>query len=236
VRALVAHADRYQLKALSVAAEQRVRGPLLGVLHPAMLTTLVYRFGIPGNATTDVDQVQANGQCFLIDRSLLGEVGGFESVLGSICEDVSLARAVAARGELVGFFMADGLVEVEMYRDGPDAWRNWPRSLPVRDRWSGPGTVVGWLEVLGAQGLPLWLAPLSWKLDGVRSFPTTTQLGLIAMRLGILLGTRSAYLRPPRTYWLSPLADLPVAARLLQMALKRHHSWRGRPLSVDRCP
>jgi dolichol-phosphate mannosyltransferase len=39
-----------------------------------------------------------------------------------------------------------------------------------------------------------------------------------------------AYAGRPSTYWLSPLADLPVALRLWRMARRRHHTWRGRAL------
>jgi dolichol-phosphate mannosyltransferase len=49
-----------------------------------------------------------------------------------------------------------------------------------------------------------------------------------AIRIGILFGVARAYPRRPWTYWLSPLLDLPVAARILQCALKRRHTWRGR--------
>jgi dolichol-phosphate mannosyltransferase len=36
--------------------------------------------------------------------------------------------------------------------------------------------------------------------------------------------------RPPWTYWLSPLADLPAVALLAASALRRRHTWRGRTL------
>ncbi|HEV2108170.1 MAG TPA: glycosyltransferase, partial [Thermomicrobiales bacterium] len=63
-----------------------------GVIHPSLLATLVYRFGIPGQATDDVAKVQANGQCFLLERETLDSIGGFTSVQDSVCEDVTLAR------------------------------------------------------------------------------------------------------------------------------------------------
>ena len=40
-------------------------GTAEGIVHPALLTTLVYRFGIPGHVTRRVAEVQANGQCAL---------------------------------------------------------------------------------------------------------------------------------------------------------------------------
>ncbi|HET8522040.1 MAG TPA: glycosyltransferase family 2 protein, partial [Thermomicrobiales bacterium] len=124
-RSLLGHAAQEGIELLSVATLQRLSGAAEGVLHPAMLATLVYRFGIPGSATAEVDQVQANGQCFLIKRDVLTRAGGFVGVLGSVCEDVTLARAVAATGRRVGFYEAGDLVSVAMYEGWRDAWDNW---------------------------------------------------------------------------------------------------------------
>ncbi len=169
VSAIVRHAERAGLKSLSVATTQRVQGALLGWLHPSMLTTLVYRFGIPGRAIDRVGEVQANGQCFLVQRALLERAGGFETVLGSIAEDVTLARSFVALGEPVGFFESNGLVEVEMYADGRDAWRNWPRSLPLRDSHTTWQSDVGLAEVLLVQAAPPLLFLASVKMSGMRS-------------------------------------------------------------------
>src|SRR5699024_5369605 len=62
---LLAHAGRTGVSVFSVATLQRLSGAAEGLVHPSMLATLVYRFGMPGNATTNPAQVQANGQCFL---------------------------------------------------------------------------------------------------------------------------------------------------------------------------
>jgi hypothetical protein len=40
----------------------------------------------------------------------------------------------------------------------------------------------------------------------------------------------------PWTYWLSPLADLPVALALFVSALRRRHTWRGRELLLADTP
>ena len=53
--------------------------------------------------------------------------------------------------------------------------------------------------------------------------------GVMALaRLGTLAGTRRAYDNPSRAYWLSPLADVPVALRLTQSTLRPERTWRGR--------
>lgn len=229
-RSLLAHAAKEDVRVFSAATRQRLADRADGLIHPALLTTLVYRFGIPGRATTAVAGVQANGQCFMVRRDLLLEIGGFAGVQDSICEDVTLARAFAARGERVGFYEAGDLVDVEMYPSWRETWTGWTRSLPMRDRFSGLSSTLGLAEVLLVQAAPLWITVVA-LLARVRRRPATILNGaLLATRLGVLGGTRRAYVDPPASYWLSPLCDLPAAVRLLLMARRRRHIWRGRSL------
>ncbi|GIW03983.1 MAG: glycosyl transferase [Thermomicrobiales bacterium] len=232
VRSLLAHAQRERLCVLSVATRQILSGPAEAIIHPAMLATLVYRFGIPGYATADPARVQANGQCLLVRRTALEAIGGFSAVLDSICEDVTLARALALSGCRVGFFEADGLVSTQMYESWREAWTNWSRSLPLRDRFSGRKALIGLVEVTVVQALPLWLVPVLARTLGRRHPMTMLNAGLLAARFGVLAGTARAYLAPPVTYWLSPLCDLPVAVRLWWMIFRRRHTWRGRTIET----
>ena len=55
-----------------------------------------------------------------------------------------------------------------------------------------------------------------------------------AIRLGVLAGTARAYRRAPWSYWLSPLADIPVALALWSSLCRRHHVWRGRRMVTRR--
>ena len=230
VQSLLAHALRTDAAAVSIATSQQLSGTAEGIVHPALLTTLVYRFGIPGHVTRRVAEVQANGQCALYRREPLERSGGFATARASVCEDVTVARALASNGYAVGFHESDGLVSVAMYSSWNDAWRNWSRSLPLRDRYSGRAGWLGLTEVALAQALPL---PLLLMLR--RSVPRprvalAINSVLLMVRLGVLVGTARAYTWRPWTYWLSPLADLPVAVQLWRNALRRHHVWRGRTL------
>ena len=233
VRALLAHALRTGDDAFSVAAEQRLSGSAEALVHPAMLATLVYRLGIPGHASRRVAEVQANGQCALYRRDALERIGGFAPARGSLCEDVTLARALAAAGRRVGFYEAPGLVETGMYDGWADALRNWSRSLPLRDPCAGRGTWVSLAEVTLAQAVPLPLLLVGLRRRGFALTLLRVNLALVTLRLGVLAGTARAYPDRPWTYWLSPLADLPVAAMLWRNALRRRHVWRGRTVERD---
>jgi dolichol-phosphate mannosyltransferase len=229
---LLAHAERTGLRAFSVATLQRLSGAAEGIVHPAMLATLVYRFGMPGTATDDPALVQANGQCFLVRRDALDAAGGFDRVLDSVCEDVTLARNLAATGYEVGFHESDGLVAVEMYAGWRDAWDNWSRSLPMRDHHVPAQTALGLAEILLLQALPPWRLPFLLRARGPGHPETAINVALAVTRLGMLAGMARAYDQRPWTYWLSPLADLPVTFRLWSMAYRRHHTWRGRSFAT----
>jgi dolichol-phosphate mannosyltransferase len=231
VRALVGHARRRGIAALSVATAQEIDGPGTALVHPAMLTTLVYRWGIPGQATRRVAEARANGQCMLFDRVALEEIGGFVAGAGSLCEDITMARTLAIRGWLVGFYESERLASARMYQSGVETWRNWPRSLPLRDGTASTTVLLGLLEVLLVQALPGLLLALAALPAISRAAPAgllRLNAGLAALRLGILVGMARAYTARPWSYWLSPLMDLPVALALIGSACQREHRWRGR--------
>jgi dolichol-phosphate mannosyltransferase len=219
--ALVARATKDGFGFLTVAGRFLCPTWLLQVLHPSLLTTLVYRYGPPGAALPGVPKrMMANGQCMTLRRVDFLADGGFHPVAASMVEDVALARLLSSRGWSVGFLDASPALAVAMHADAKDAWRGWGRSLPLggvaskREQAEGLGVV--WL----AQALPL-LRLLSGRgdlLDGVMALA----------RLGTLAGTRRAYEQPSAAYWLSPLADIPVALRLTQSTLRPERTWRGR--------
>lgn len=231
-RSLLGHARTTGDAVTSIATEQHLSGSAEAVVHPALLTTLVYRFGIPGHATHRVNQVQANGQCCLFRRKPLATQGGFRVARVSRCEDVTIARALAARGHAVGFYEAGGLATVEMYADWHDAWRNWPRSLPMLDQYVGFAGWLGLAEVTLVQALPLIVSALIRRPGRAGGMPLVAAVNgaLAAMRVGVLIGTARAYPGRPRSYWLSPLADLPATLQLWRSATRRRHEWRGRLL------
>ncbi len=228
--AMIAHARTRNVEVLSIAARQVAATPLMAIVHPSMLATLVYRFGIPGREATRVAGVQASGQCFLAPRALLFAHGAFGNVRASICEDVTLARSFVAAGVPAGFYEAGDLVCVQMYAGARETWRNWPRSLTLRDRFAPFGGRVGLIEVALVQAAPIPLLAILALAHATGSLTFSVAAALACMRIGVLFGAARAYARRPWTYWVSPLADVPVACALFASALRRRHVWRGREL------
>lgn len=226
-RSLISHAASTGVSTFSVATRQHLSGPSEALVHPSLLTTLVYRFGQPGRAYRNIDQVQANGQCFFSPRETLLKAQAFSAARSSLCEDITIVRRLVERGEAVGFYETHGLAEVFMYGNWREAWENWPRSLPMRDQYFGWRQTIGLLEVFFVQGLPLPMLIFAPNAGASKLFLALNAL-LLIFRTGVLFGTARAYNRRPWTYWLSPVCDFAVAVRLIQSALSRKLSWRGR--------
>ncbi len=227
-RSLLAHANRMGVSTFSIAAQQKLSGKLEALIHPPMLTTLIYRFGSPGNATRSVHKVKANGQCFFSRRDILLRTEAFNAARASLCEDITIVRRLAECGEWVGFYEAEpGLIDVRMYGSCRETWANWPRSLPMRDQYFGWREAMGFPGILLVQALPLPAFLLGIGFGAPLWFLLLVGL-LLAIRIGVLIGVARAYPARPWTFWLSPLCDLPVVLRIIQFALRRRHSWRGR--------
>jgi hypothetical protein len=114
------------------------------------------------------------------------------------------ARLAARAGDDVGFYEADGLVEVTMYADWREAWRNWPRSVATRDAHWGVAGWLGLLEVLLVQALPVPLLLTRWPVGA----PRRLNLLLLAVRAGMLVGMARTYPSRAPTHWFSPLLDV----------------------------
>ncbi len=208
------------LDLLTLAGRFECPTPPTRWLHASMLTTLVYRFGPPGVAAPP-ERTMANGQCMVFRRDDFLEAGGMEIVAAEVVEDIALARALATRGWSVAFLDAAELLTVRMFESFADAWNGWGRSLALPGVEPARSQLQELVIVLLAQALPL---PRLLLRRG-----DLVDLGLAMIRLGTLVGTRSAYDRADAAYWLSPTADLISVAALARGVLRRgRQTWRGR--------
>jgi dolichol-phosphate mannosyltransferase len=209
-------------------------------LQPALLMTLIYRFGAAGDRHNASERIMANGQCFLCRRSLLVDLGGYASARNSFCDDVTLARYAAAHGAKVGFWDGTKLLKVRMYEGAAETWREWGRSLDLKDA-ATPQQTWGDLGLLIAvQGLPLPLLLVLASQIGSKPFSATwgVALGLnallVMMRIGMTVAIAPSYdfsqAKPGATvaFWLSPLADPLAVIRIFLSSIRTPTQWRGR--------
>lgn len=210
-------------------------------LQPALLITLVYRFGAAGEVSNGADRVMANGQCFFCRRSVLQQVGGYTSARRSFCDDVTLARTIAAQGARVVFLDGANVLKVRMYEGAAETWREWGRSLDLKDAASQAQIWGDWLLLVLVQGLPLILLLLSGGLLLTGwSYPTLQLLFglnafLVLMRFGLNLAIAPSYdlsqARMRWLFWLSPIADPLAVLRIFLSSLQTPKQWRGRSYS-----
>ena len=203
-------------------------------LQPALLVTLIYRSGAVGDPHVTPERVIANGQCFLARRAVILEHGGYEPVKDSFAEDVSLVRHLAQRGVAVGFLDGARLYRVRSYRGVAQMWREWGRSLDLKDATTRARQARDTLFVVLAQGVQ-WPAAvallLAWPaIDAgpARTLLAASTVALLAIRWLLLGALRPSYERRGITWWLSPFADPLAAVRLVISSVRRPTRWRTR--------
>jgi dolichol-phosphate mannosyltransferase len=239
IAALVGAMERDGYDLVSLAPRFILKQPGEFWLQPALLMTLVYRFGPAGSASDSPQRVMANGQCFMVRRSLLDQLGGYQLASASFCDDVTLARCAAAQGANVGFWDGSRLLKVRMYEGMAETWREWGRSLDLKDAASSTQIWWDWLFLVLVQGVPWLLVPGLWMLAlGGTDWSLALQLllglnvALLVIRLGMQAAVSSSYdikgAPGAWTFWLSPLADLAEVARIGLSSWRRPSQWRGR--------
>ena len=237
VASLIATAEQQGYDLISLAPQFILKEAGEFWLQPALLMTLIYRFGAAGSQNSP-DRVMANGQCFLCRRSLLAELDGYTSARTSFCDDVTLARNAARRGAKVAFLDGSKLLKVRMYEGMAETWREWGRSLDLKDAasiaqiWGDVGFLIavqalpllvtiglGCCLLLGYGSLPIWTA---WSLNA----------GLLVMRLALLWAIAPSYdfsqASAAWSFWLSPIADPIAVYRIVLSSLSQPTQWRGR--------
>ncbi len=206
---------------VTASARFACEGPGERLLHPSMLASLVYRYGVSdAEAPVAPGRVLANGQVTAVRREQLLAAGGYAPAAGHMTDDAALARALARAGWRVVFVDGTALVEVRMYASARETWREWGRSIAL------PGvTPPAW------QAADLAVVWLAMALPVVRTLalrPARIDVALLALRLVLLGPLAGAYTRRGAPYWLSPLADPATAVRLTLSALRPRREWRGR--------
>lgn len=248
----IAEAQKYDLVSLSPQFILKYPGECW--LQPALLMTLLYRFAPTGIHTEQPERVMANGQCFLCRRSVLTAVNGYTSASGSFCDDVTLARNIAASGFKVGFLDGAKVLKVRMYEGAMETWKEWGRSLDLKDA-SSRAQIWGDLWLLtSVQALPLLVMlsalflsssiPTPLRAGFPRPYPFLTppllllglNLFLLVIRFAMLGAIAPSYDRSQAKggwlFWLSPLADPIAVLRIFLSAFRTPREWRGRKYSA----
>ena len=243
VPALITAAEKEQYDLVSLSPRFILKSPGEIWLQPALLMTLIYRFGPTGSSETGAERIMANGQCFLCRREWLDRLGGYQVARQSFCDDVTLARHAAQMGAKVGFWDGSMVLKVRMYEGLQETWKEWGRSLDLKDA-SSSSQIWGDLWFLTCvQALP-WLG-LPFLLLGITAdnptLPVQLSLGLnasliaarVALQFAILPSYDLSQANQRWIFWLSPFADPLAVLRIWMSSLRTPNSWRGRQYDLD---
>jgi dolichol-phosphate mannosyltransferase len=190
-------------------------------LHPALLATLVYRFGPPDSSRRPrPGRLLANGQCTAVRRRDLLRAGGYAAAARHMTDDAALARALVRLGWRIAFRDGSRLVAVDMHDSVRDTWREWGRSIALRDVTTAPRLAAD----VALTWLTLGLPPLQVVMRRGGAVAGT----LVVVRVLVALALAPSYGERGPAYWLSPLADPLAAVRLTLSALHPSRRWRGR--------
>ena len=196
------------------------------MLHPALLATLVYRFGPPTVAPVTSTRMIANGQCLLVPTARFRLAGGWEPVAANMTEDVALARHLVRSGWKLGMANAAPLLLVDMHASTREAWREWGRSIALPGVASGREQFVDSVVLFFALALPPWMVVAAILTQNpLIAIPA---LVLLAVRVMFQIVLRPNYESPGWTYWLAPLADGAAVLRLIVSVVRPNRTWRGR--------
>ena len=195
-------------------------------LQPALLASLVYRAGAPGTAVGP-DRLLANGQCFLVRRSVMREHGGYEPARDSFADDVRLARHYARLGVRCAFLDGRLLFRVRSYRSAGEMWREWGRSIDLADATSVARQSLDLALLFLSQALPIFVCMAAFVI-AVPLPLIVVNLLLMAIRVGVLLSIAPSYERRGWPFYLSVLADPLAFFRVAVSTCRRPVAWRGR--------
>ncbi|VEP14622.1 Glycosyl transferase family protein [Hyella patelloides LEGE 07179] len=234
ISSLVTIAEKESYDVISLAPQFILQYPGEWWLQPALLMTLLYRFDSAGIDANTSSRVMANGQCFLCRRSVLKALDGYTTAASSFCDDVTLARNIAAKGYKVGFLDGSKVIKVRMYEGAKETWQEWGRSLDLKDAASNAQVWgdVAFLFLVQALPVPLLIITiylissgnqltLLWGLLGLNLF-------LILLRWGMLFAIAPSYISSSIFFWLSPFADTLAVWRIFLSSIKKPQKWRGR--------
>ena len=226
VGGVIAAARRSGVDLVSFAPRFAGQSPAERWLQPALLASLVYRAGAPGTVVTP-DRLLANGQCFLVRRSVLLQHGGYEPARDSFADDVRLARHYARLGVRSAFLDGRLLYRVRSYRTVREMWREWGRSIDLADATSVRRQVSDLLMLLLTQALPILVLAAALLIRMPLALVLVNLL-LVGTRIGVLLSIAPSYERRGWPFYFSLLADPLAFVRVALSTLRRPVEWRGR--------
>jgi dolichol-phosphate mannosyltransferase len=210
-------------------------------LHPALLTTLLYRLG-PGDAVNAMQSSKrrrrlVSGPCFLFKADELRKNGVFAAVRHAFDDDIALAAYLEKRNVPVSFRNGTSLLEIKMYGSARETWHGWGVTIGLNESTRLGQRLIDIATLIFTQAAPLplllWFCFTAGGLRGWSWALLVLNALLVSVRLALLGLTARSYHPTKDLYWLSPTADIPAVLRVILSALYPPRMWRDRTYSRD---
>lgn len=222
VYSLLRYAEARDLAAVSVFLRQERITLFERMLLPYAFA--LYFCGVNSSRVHDPgsSEALANGQCLLFRRSAYELIGGHTAVLGSVIEDVALARVLKSHGLKTGVLRAERLGSVRMYDSLGAIWRGFQKNsfrFLQANPWSGMQVVFA--SVLATSYVPL----IVWLCNQRRWALAAGWACLPSVLLAPWYGSFSEALFAPAAIYMFQLIAL---NGMLTTLLGRKAIWKGR--------
>lgn len=128
---------------MSVAGRQDMETIWEQAVQPSVFTLLMARYGGAAQLehATHPRDVVANGQCFLLSRTMYDRLGGHACVRRYVAEDLMMAQQVFLAGGIVSMGLGPDQLRTRMYDGLGPLMRGWGKNIVAGGRhamWGGP--------------------------------------------------------------------------------------------------
>ncbi len=171
----------------------------------------------------------ANGQFFLIRRSMYDAVGGHESVRDQITEDVELARLMKRQGASVRLFLGSAFASTRMHATLPQMLRGWGRiySGTSRRRPWRILAVASFLLVCGFSGYAALIGSFASRGSQLWLIASVIHLLLMTLVLGMIYAESGNQRRNALLFPLGGGILLAILAFAIRWCITGRIEWRG---------
>jgi cellulose synthase/poly-beta-1,6-N-acetylglucosamine synthase-like glycosyltransferase len=158
---LLTYVREEDLVAASVFLKQECRTLFERILMPYAFA--LYFCGVNSGRVNNpkARESLANGQCMLFRRDAYNYINGHKAALGSVIEDVALARVMKRHRMQARVLRAEHLGSVRMYDGLAAIWRGFQKNsfrFLLANKWSGIQVVVASILLTSYLPVLLWLA------------------------------------------------------------------------------
>jgi chlorobactene glucosyltransferase len=221
---------------LSIMGHQELGTFWERLVQPQPFAMLALRYGSADtmNRARRVEDVIANGQCFLITREMYGTIGGHEAVRGEAAEDMMIAHAVFRAAGSVRMIRGTAQLSTRMYASLGEIVEGWSKNVYAAGRKSMPfSRLLGFLYPLLLVTTPLMgVIPVVVLILAAMGIGEANAYWAAAATVAMLLTWAAIYVsmeQPPAYALLYPVGSVVFAWICLRAAIRgRHVEWKGR--------